>query len=335
MKIKKILKRIAAPLLCVVLSFCVFAFPVSAASSTWSDYHTTLSGLFPDGFQANNPELDMQIEYVTDDNVYTLTPEEVHGDYGIQYRLPVIPDKGDFFLRGRWRGLECEVSQGDTFNMSTWLYGWSNKQFFSNGFKVWFYIYNFDDDGNILEVLKTDELDFPLDVSGNFSADVNTGVTINKKGTIQRIEIIFKGYRTLAEQGRFRYWLRGGITFGYGNPNAPGAPAYPTPDDGDLGRLESTEQELENNTAEGQQELGNIISSQSLTDTLLSYAAGLQMSSKIMLSAITRIPFLNALIWVAMSLGFVASLLGLAGAIVSAADRRAGRDARRSKGGSR
>lgn len=325
MKIKKILKRIAAPVLCVVLLCCMFVVPVSAASATWSEYHATLSGLFPDGFQANNPELNMQLEFVTNDKVYSLTPEEVHGDYGIQYQLPVIPDKGDFFLRGRWRGLECDVSQGDTFNISTWLYGWSNEQYFSNGFKVWFYIYNFDADGNILEVLKTEELDFPLNDAGNFSADVNTGVIVNRTGTIQRMEIIFKGYRTLAEQGRFRYWLRGGITFGYGNPSAPGAPSYTKPDGSKVDELESVENELEGNTSAGRDEVNNIVSPQSLASNLLSYVKGLQMTSQIMLSAIVRLPFLNALIYIAMSLGFLATLLGLMGAIITASDRRTAR----------
>lgn len=130
--------------------------------------------------------------------------------------------------------------------------------------------------------------------------------------------------------GRTRFYLKQ-IQMGWGNADAATAPNYSNPDKGDLESLEDKEQELESNTAEGQEEVQEIISPDTLTSTLLSYAKGLQFTSRIMLSAITKIPFLNALIWVSMSLGFVATLFALSASIIAASDRRAGSTARAGK----
>lgn len=126
------------------------------------------------------------------------------------------------------------------------------------------------------------------------------------------------------------------VSFGYGTPGSPDAPTYIPPNDGNMGSLENIESGL---IADSQG--GFDSANQTFTDfgtNILQFKEGMVLISNIMTDFVGEVPLVSAVITISLSLGLFASLLGLAGSIVSAADRKASREARaesrRSKNGS-
>lgn len=119
------------------------------------------------------------------------------------------------------------------------------------------------------------------------------------------------------------------VTFGYGSPSSPDYPSYVAPDDGNMGALEDTEDQLLQGSEQG---LNNATETfTNFGSTIMQFEQGMVLISQMMTRLTGNIPLVGAIVTISMSLGIFASLLGLAGAIVSAADRKASAEARRSK----
>ena len=329
MRMKKLFFRFIPAMVAVAVLACAFAVPVSAASSSWYSFNTTMLNLVG----SNTAAL-----FYNGDWYDEVDPYEWYGSAGVSYHLYGDCPVGAWTLRIPVSNINISLEAGEIFRFTALYEGvvwWEigsdptvrlafveqtvengttyNHVLTSYSFKPVYkesmdkYVHQFTYEWQVTADCNLNEMYIFVDVTNRELTGVGTG-------------------------GRIRTYLKN-IEIGYGNQDAATAPKYVTPDDGDLGNLEITEKELSDNTADGQEKVDEIMSATSLADTLLSYTAGLMFTSRVMLSAITRIPFLNALIWVAMSLGFVASLLGFAGAIISASERRASREARVKKGG--
>lgn len=115
------------------------------------------------------------------------------------------------------------------------------------------------------------------------------------------------------------------FTLHYANGSDPNLPTYNPPDEGDLGNLESTEDELLQGSQVGLSLGANAFNT--LGERLYDFNAFFVRCTNMLTKLSVGIPHLSALVWISMSLGLFASLLGLVGSIVSAADRKAGREA--------
>lgn len=332
MKFKRFLKCCVAPLLCVVILCCAFVTPVSAADS-WHNNHYTYKQLAGDSYLQVTQMVAGGTSITEKSPLYVV-------DTGAAWEISNIDDT--IFLDFDLSGLGVSLSSGDQFNFSFndavfHFYEATLTEQIAGRITVTPQYYFSREGGvgaRVAGASKTYELENRGTVYGQAFVFVNDTVSVPADCSLSRIGIeIDVDYVSfsVSVNGRFRALFNNGLYVEYGNPNSPNAPSYSRPDEGDLGALEDKEQELESNTAEGRQEVQEIISPESLTSTLLSYAKGLQFTSRIMLSAITKIPFLNALVWVSMSLGFVATLFALSASIIAASDRRAGATARAGK----
>lgn len=329
MKFKKALKRMAAPVLCVVLLCCTFALPVSAASSGWSGFSTNLMTLMGSETAAL---------FYNDTYYLSVNPYEWYGTAGVSYHMPGTFPSGKWTLRIPINNIDIHLQAGDLFQFNALYEGTIFEGLGSNPSVRLAFIDEVDDNGTLFNEVKFSYEFTPRwnGTMGRYTHDVRVSWTATSDCEINSlyafVDVTNRVEDGSGTGGRTRFYLKQ-ISIGYGNSSSPEAPSYSAPEGGEkVDELDKVEGELQDNTADGQAEVEEILSQQSLADTLLSYAKGLQFTSQIMLSAIMRIPFLNALIWVAMSLGFVATLLGLMGAIVTASDRRASREARQSKG---
>lgn len=117
------------------------------------------------------------------------------------------------------------------------------------------------------------------------------------------------------------------VTVNYSQILTPNTPIYPPPDSGDLGNLESAEGQLMDSNTAGLDAANNAFLS--FADNLVSFGLVFTRISMMLNRFVNGVPLVSVLVWISLSLGLFASLLGLAGAIVGAADRKAGREAAR------
>lgn len=119
-------------------------------------------------------------------------------------------------------------------------------------------------------------------------------------------------------------FLEDSFTINYGSGSDPNYPIYSPAPEGNVGNLNSSEEELIGSSEEGiSQGLDKIQAfSTFLNDLDISNAALLRISQLMM--RLVEIPSMAALVNISLSLGLFASLFALAGSLVSAADRRAG-----------
>lgn len=116
------------------------------------------------------------------------------------------------------------------------------------------------------------------------------------------------------------------FTVVYSNGPDPNLPTYTPPDQGGVGDLDNTEGELLDGSQEGMDVATDFFSD--LSGNLSSYATAFVRISEILNRLVGSVPLFGVLVSISLTLGLFTSLLGLAGSIVSAADRRAGREAR-------
>lgn len=115
------------------------------------------------------------------------------------------------------------------------------------------------------------------------------------------------------------------VKFGVGK--SPDYPIYPAPDSGNMGSLDSTESQLQDSASAGLNESAELFGS--LSTNLNGFGSSIMRVTRLMISLGDKIPYLKLIVNISLALGLFASLLGLAGSIVSAADRKAGREAAR------
>lgn len=119
--------------------------------------------------------------------------------------------------------------------------------------------------------------------------------------------------------------------YGYGNPNSPEYPGYSKPDTGAADDLDSIENELKDQSTEGFNTANSYFSG--FFDTIQPYSSGLLFVADVMNLSIDTIPFIGHLLGISLALGLFGFILGLAGSIAGAADRRQRRENRRNKDG--
>ena len=126
-------------------------------------------------------------------------------------------------------------------------------------------------------------------------------------------------------QGQIITTLQDTYTVHYANGADPNLPTYDEPSSGNVGGLESAEQELIQGSQTGLDTANN--SFLAFGDRIRSFSTCFIRISSYLNKITGKIPYFDLMLWISLSLGIYASLLGLAGAIVSAADRKAGREA--------
>lgn len=117
------------------------------------------------------------------------------------------------------------------------------------------------------------------------------------------------------------------FTLHYANGSDPNLPSYAPPNSGNTGSLDSTESQLQNNASAGLNQTDEIFSS--VSTNINGFATSFLRIARLMTRLGDKVPYLNIVVQLSLALGLFASLLGLAGSIVSAADRKAGREAQR------
>lgn len=107
----------------------------------------------------------------------------------------------------------------------------------------------------------------------------------------------------------------------------PNTPIYPAPDQGNIGQMESAEDQLMQGGQAGLDAGADTF--RDFADAFNSHPNLARCFVKIsdIFVRLSGLPQMNTLVHISLSLGLFASLLGLAGSIVSAADRKAGREA--------
>ena len=102
------------------------------------------------------------------------------------------------------------------------------------------------------------------------------------------------------------------------------APNYVKPDGGKLEEMEDIEDELGTNAEEGFDAInGNV---DNFVSNITGFVAGLQFMSTVMHLLIVRVPFAGSLVYISLGLGMFGLICGLAGAIISANDRKVTRE---------
>lgn len=116
------------------------------------------------------------------------------------------------------------------------------------------------------------------------------------------------------------------LTFQFGAGVSPDYPIYPSaPGGDDVGNLDSAEQELIQGSQQGLNNAADNFAS--FGDRIRSFSTCFIRIANYLNRIVGNTPYLDLVLWISLSLGIYASLLGLAGAIVSASDRKAGREA--------
>ena len=112
----------------------------------------------------------------------------------------------------------------------------------------------------------------------------------------------------------------------YSVGTGPNTPIYPAPDQGNIGQMESAEDQLMQGGQAGIDAGADTFTQFTQEFNQPSLARCFVKISDIFVR-LSGLPQMNTLVHISLSLGLFASLLGLAGSIVSAADRKAGREA--------
>lgn len=320
MKFKKALKRMAAPVLCVVLLCCTFALPVSAASSGWSGFSTNLMTLMGSETAAL---------FYNDTYYLSVNPYEWYGTAGVSYHMPGTFPSGKWTLRIPINNIDLHLQAGDLFQFNALYEGTIFEGLGSNPSVRLAFIDEVDDNGTLFNEVKFSYEFTPRwnGTIGRYTHDVRVSWTATSDCEINSmyafVDVTNRVEDGSGTGGRTRFYLKQ-ISVGYGNSSSPEAPSYSAPDGGTVEKLEDVENELNEGTSDGME-----IGQETISNVGINFAnfqKGLLLCSRVMTSFMDNVPLLAIVVQISLSLGLIATLVGLAGAIVSAAERRAGRE---------
>lgn len=332
---KKKIKRFLPVLACFVLLSGLFAMPVSAVSSGWSQLEFSGSTALPADdrpmiitFQNGAPQGSDEFYPYTISTAgqlgsrYTIGTHSWLATSGGQmncFRIPV--NYGAF-----------EVQAGDVIRVEftdLFFYLYDSRCEFFTPFLGLSY------DNRTFFVEQVDPYNHPSKTGTTYSfSSLVFEYTAEESATLTISYFLYSFTTPSTSAGTFSadfdFVPRGVVVSSSGNPTSPEYPKYNKPDDGGaVGDLEDLEGQFDVQSQQGMD---------SATDTfngfgtaLSEFTLGLQFVSVLMRTFIFKMPWLNALFTISLGLGLFGFIVGLAGYALGAADRKASREARRSE----
>lgn len=283
-----VLRWLLFPVLAIslLLGMCVPA----AAAGTWGSYERDIYDI--PGFSDLN-KVSARLDYPGSEGHY-LWPQDSS-----------MPEMVSWVL-----DLSFTLNPDDHFRLSTILEIWSNRKVSALSIALCN-----DMSYYLIETM------FPSDSTGNswvtFNIDIDYLVA-NYTWQISYIQIDLLFADTIS--GSLVLWDHP-FKMGYGDPNSPEYPSFAPPSGGAVSDLDAAESSLTAGAQDGIDKAGEAFAG--VDNNLAGYMNGLLLCSKIMGSAIVRMPWLGTVIEISLALGLFASLLGLAAALIGASERRA------------
>lgn len=108
----------------------------------------------------------------------------------------------------------------------------------------------------------------------------------------------------------------------YSDGPDPNLPTYDPPDQGSIGDVDDLESDILDGSQVGLDSVAGQLDSSSLTEAVTDFQWAFVHISRFMTRLSGNIPYLDAVIYISISLGLLATLVALSGAIVTASDRR-------------
>ena len=269
----------------LLLGMCVPA----AAAGTWGSYERDIYDI--PGFSVFN-NVPARLDYPGMEGVYfwvvsSSTPSMVSWVLNIPFVL----------------------NPGDVFRLSTVLEGWSNRSVSALSIALC----------NDTSYYLVDTLT-PSGGGGDawYTFNINIDYSVAHNWQISYIQFDFLFDSTVS--GSFTLSDKS-FAMGYGDTNSPDYPSFAPPSGGAVSDLGAAESSLTDSAQDGIDKAGEAFAG--VDNNLAGYINGLLLCSKIMGSAIVRMPWLGTVIEISLALGLFASLLGLGAAIIGASNRRA------------
>lgn len=321
---KKFIKRRLPVLMMVLVMVISFSLPAFAASEGWTSavfnsYSTTLTSLVGGN---------------------KLTGNKSPNGNGMEWILPASypwhGDVVDFYVRAN---MSVSLKTGDTFEIeekliSGWFGGSENYiisiryilgyeySYVNNSGTTMYAVkflrngswqrYEFQGGASYVLTLPSEKFDITQDADNCF------------------IGIEFKCERYSGVENTFSL-NNFNFHYGYGNPNSAEYAGFNKVNPNSAVNLENAENQLKNDTISGVNKAYNSFSA--FVYNLQPYLKSITVVTSVMNKAMTSMPFVGHLLNISLGIGLFAFVVGLAGSIISAADRKASREKWRSRDG--
>lgn len=340
-------QKVISILACVLLLASFFAFPVYAASPTSStfsinvtepqleDFRILRAGqLVSTAFDISNTAIFSDSEtantFETDRDIVTFTYDWIVGNQGVV---------------SLWLGMSTFTSDpitSDTvhtysINDTVWLEPGSfiaftdEQQYVLTKYR--FVLRESNNRGIVGAVVAATD---PIDC--RIAAGVDDPITFDDVGfkflesvSCQNLSLCLEFYGSSLDSVNLNLgFFEDSFIVNYGAGFDPNYPIYPSAPGGNVGNLDSTEQELVGSSEEGVQEGLNKINPTSFNNAFQELGVGNVAPFRFisLMNRFLTIPSIDGLITISIGLGLFASLFALVGSIVSAKDRKAASEAR-------